>query len=161
MNGISAQTPNVMVPRAATAAQAVPQQASQTELDAQPASSVPAQGVKVSISDLAQKKLADDRNSNPNRDIEESGLPDQAQKILKMIRELKQQIQEKQQQIQKIMADRSKSAEDKDSEVGALRSEIATLNASIVTANNSLKELSSNGTLSATQAKQAAQLIMS
>ena len=118
------------------------------------------EGVKVSLSDAGLQKAADDRRSNPNSDIEESGLPDQAQKLLKMIRELKQKIEEKQQEMQAVMADQNMSPEVKQAKVGTLQSELGTLTANLMTASNSLDKFSKNGTLSAAQAQQATQLAM-
>lgn len=122
--------------------------------------SAPAAGVQVSLSSAGLQKSADDKGSNPNADIEASGLPDQAQKILKMIRELQQKIEQKQQEMQALMADQSMSPETKQAKVGVVQSELATLTASLTAANNSLSKLSQNGTLSSSQTKQAAGLLM-
>lgn len=120
----------------------------------------PAEGVKVSLSGAGLQKAADDKGANPNADIEASGLPDQAQKILKMIREIQQKIEEKQQEMQAIMSDSSLEPETKQSRLGVVQSELASLIASLTTANNSLDKLSKNGTLSGSQSQQAAQLAM-
>nr|WP_260406206.1 hypothetical protein [Pseudomonas cichorii] len=119
----------------------------------------PAEGVTVSLSGLGLQKAAQEK-ANPNQDIESSGLPDNAQRILKMIRELKQKIAEKQQELQALMADQSMDPETKQSRVGVLQSTIATLTASLMTASNSLDKLSKNGTLTSEQGQQAAQLAM-
>ncbi|WP_236440182.1 hypothetical protein [Pseudomonas syringae] len=120
----------------------------------------PVEGIKVSLSSLSLEKSAEDRSTRSNKDIEESGLPDQAQKILKMIREIQQKIEDKQQELEALMADTSLSAEVKQARVGVLQSELGTLTASLMTANNSLAKLSRNGTLSDAQAKQASALTM-
>ncbi|WP_260960930.1 hypothetical protein [Pseudomonas citri] len=118
------------------------------------------EGVKVSLSGVGLQKAANERATNTNKDIEESGLPDQAQKILKMIRELKQKIEEKQSEMQALMADQSMSPETKQAKVGALQATLSTLTASLVTASAALEKLTKNGTLSAAQAQQAAKLAM-
>lgn len=120
----------------------------------------PVEGVKVSLSGVGIQKAADDKESNSNADIESSGLPDQTQKTLKMIRELKQKIEEKQQEMQALMADQNMDAETKRARVGALQATIATLTASLMTASNALDKQGKNGTLSAAQAQQAGQLVM-
>ncbi|WP_241802040.1 hypothetical protein [Pseudomonas corrugata] len=118
------------------------------------------EGVKVSLSGVGLQKSANDRAANANKDIEESGLPDQVQKILKMIRELKQKIAEKQSEMQALMADQSMSPEAKQVKVGALQATLSTLTASLMTASASLDKLSKNGTLSAAQAQQVVKLAM-
>lgn len=120
----------------------------------------PAGGVKVSLSSAGIQKAADDKNSSPNADIEASGLPDQTQKILKAIRELKQKIEEKQQEMQALMADQGMDPDIKQARVGALQSTISTLTATLMTASNNLDKQTKNGTLSAAQSQQASQLLM-
>ncbi|MBT2339085.1 hypothetical protein J7E36_07925 [Pseudomonas fluorescens] len=112
------------------------------------------------MSGVGLQKAADERSANANKDIEESGLPDQTQKILKMIRELKQKIEEKQAEMQALMADQSMTPETKQAKVGALQTTLATLTANLMTASASLEKLTKNGTLSASQAQQATQLAM-
>ncbi|MCI8212992.1 hypothetical protein AUC61_25995 [Pseudomonas sp. S25] len=106
------------------------------------------------------QKAADDKKSNSNADIESSGLPDQTQKTLKMIRELKQQIEEKQQEMQALIADQSMDPETRQARVGALQTAISTLTASLATANNALVKQGQSGKLSDTQMQQASALAM-
>ncbi|WP_240350632.1 hypothetical protein [Pseudomonas viridiflava] len=120
----------------------------------------PVEGVKVSLSGASIQKAADDKKSNSNADIESSGLPDQTQKTLKMIRELKQQIEEKQQEMQSLMADQSMDPETRQARVGALQTAISTLTASLATANNALVKQGQSGKLSDTQMQQASALAM-
>lgn len=147
----------------AAAASTLAQPASVADDQAASAAVAPASnpvGVKVSLSGEGLKKSADDKSANPNRDIEQSGLPDQTQKLLKMIRELKQKIEDKQNEIQAVMADPSLSPETRQARIGGLQSALATLTANLMTASNSLDKLSRNGTLSTAQAQQATQLAM-
>lgn len=118
------------------------------------------EGVKVSLSGAGLARSSDEKNANADKDIEESGLPDQAQKILKMIRELQRKIEEKQAEMQEAMADQSLSPEARQAKVAGLLSELSTLTATLVSANNSLDKLSKNGTLSSEQAQQAANLAL-
>ncbi|MNC27089.1 hypothetical protein D3C75_752500 [compost metagenome] len=133
---------------------------SQVATDPKSSSVAPVEGVKVSLSGEGLKKSSDEKSANPNQDIEESGLPDQTQKLLKMIRELKQKIEEKQAEMQAVMADQSLSPEERQAKVGGLQSALATLTASLMTASNSLDKLSKNGTLSSAQAQLANKLAM-
>ncbi|KMN12560.1 hypothetical protein TU86_17755 [Pseudomonas weihenstephanensis] len=98
----------------------------------------PVEGVKVTISGAALK-TANAQKSQDN-DITESGLSDQAQKILKMIRELKKQIAEKQAQLQQVMTNKSLSPEQANAQASALQSAISVLNAALMTAISSLNE---------------------
>ena len=111
----------------------------------------PAEGVKVTISGAALKTA--NAQKSQNTDIEDSGLSDQVQKILKMIREIKKQIQEKQAQLQQVMANRSLSPEQVKAQTGALQSAIAGLNAALMTAmgslNKAMKDASSDDAIKA------------
>ncbi|MDU9021226.1 coiled-coil domain-containing protein 60 [Pseudomonas corrugata] len=125
-----------------------------------PSTGTQVEGVKVTLSGVGLQKAANERSANANKDIEESGLPDQVQKLLKMIRELKQKIQEKQSEMQALMADQSMSPETKQTKISALQTTLSTLTASLMTASASLEKLSKNGSLSAAQVQQAAKLAM-
>ena len=111
----------------------------------------PAEGVKVTISGAALKTA--NAQKSQNTDIEDSGLSDQVQKILKMIREIKKQIQEKQAQLQQVMANRSLSPEQVKAQTAALQSAIAGLNAALMTAtaslNKAMKDASSDDAIKA------------
>ncbi|WP_243787220.1 hypothetical protein, partial [Pseudomonas amygdali] len=106
------------------------------------------------------QKSADDKKpqAKSNADIESSGLPDQTQKTLKMIRELKRQIEEKQQELQALMADQNMDPEIKKSKIGALVTKIATLSAGLATANNALVKQARENKISPDQLQQAQQL---
>lgn len=111
----------------------------------------PAEGVKVTISGAALKTA--NAQKSQNTDIEDSGLSDQVQKILKMIREIKKQIQEKQAQLQQVMANRSLSPEQVKAQTASLQSAIAGLNAALMTAtaslNKAMKDASSEDAIKA------------
>lgn len=128
------------------------------ESPSQPSTAVPAEGVKVSLSSASIQKSADDKEARSNADIESSGLPDQTQKTLKMIRDLKQKIEVKQQELQAVMADQNMDPETKKSKLGGLLSEMATLTAGLATANNALEKQAKSGKISTDQLAQAKQL---
>lgn len=113
--------------------------------------------VKVSLSPQGLKKAAD---ASANADIEQSGLPDKTQKLLKMIREIQKQIDEKNEELRSVMENNSLSDEEKRTKAGALRTTLATLTASLMTASTTLDNMTKNGTLTAAQGLQAAQLAM-
>lgn len=94
------------------------------------------EGVKVSLSGAAIAKSSSAGGSN--RDIEESGLPENIQQLLKMIRKLQQQILEKKAQMAAVMADKRLSNEEKINKLAALRGAIAGLNSGLITANLAL-----------------------
>lgn len=94
------------------------------------------EGVKVTISGAAL--LAASAAKKSNSDIEESGLPDNIQQALKMIRKIKEQIVEKQQELQAVMADKSLSPEEARIKISNLQGALSTLQASLVTAQTSL-----------------------
>ena len=112
----------------------------------------PAEGVKVVISGAAMKLAKAQKDQND--DIEGSGLPDQVQKILKMIREIKKQIAEKQAQLQQVMANSSLNPEQAKAQAAGLQAAIAGLSAALLNANASLvkamKDLSGEDALKAT-----------
>lgn len=120
--------------------------------------STPTEGIKVSLSGVGLQKAAD--RGNANQDIEESGLPDSAQRILKMIREIKQKIAEKQAELQALMTDQSTSPELKQSQIRAVQTALNGLTSSLLIANASLEKLSKNGSLSDAQSQQASMLAM-
>lgn len=109
------------------------------------------EGVKVTISGAALKALSDVKQSN--NDIEESGLPDNVQQVLKMIRQIKAQIAEKQAELQAVMADKRLTPEEARIKISNLQGALSSLQASLVTAQTSLaktmKGLSSQDALKA------------
>ena len=111
----------------------------------------PAEGVSVTISGAALKAAGAQKANN--NDIEDSGLPDNIQKLLKMIREVKKQIAEKQQQLQQVLTNSSLSPEQAKAQASALQGEISSLTASLITLNASLakamKDMSSDDALKA------------
>ncbi|OZY31168.1 hypothetical protein CJF36_18425 [Pseudomonas lundensis] len=111
----------------------------------------PAEGVSVTISGAALKAAGAQKADNS--DIEDSGLPDNIQKLLKMIRDVKKQIAEKQQQLQQVLTNSSLGPEQAKAQASALQGEISSLTASLITLNASLakamKDMSSDDALKA------------
>ncbi|ROL75051.1 hypothetical protein BLX41_16330 [Pseudomonas protegens] len=117
-----------------------------------------AEGVKVSLSGAGLQKSSS--AAGDDRDIEESGLPENIQNILKMIRKLQQQIAEKLAQLQAIMADKRLSPEEAKIRIGSVQSALAALNSGLLTANASLAKAMKDAGLSPEQVMKAASLIM-
>ena len=116
------------------------------------------EGVKVSLSGASIERSAG--SGGDNRDIEESGLPENIQQLLKMIRKLQKQIAEKKALIEKIMADKRLSNEEKIIKVGALRGAIAALNTGLITANLALSKVVGQSGLTSDQNMKVGSLLM-
>ncbi|MBC8999975.1 hypothetical protein IAI51_25950 [Pseudomonas sp. N40(2020)] len=116
------------------------------------------EGVKVSLSGASIEKSAS--AGGDNRDIEESGLPENIQQLLKMIRNLQQQIAEKNARIKAVMADKTLSTEVKIAKLAALKGAIAALNNGLITANLSLSKVMNQSDLTPEQTMKTASLLM-
>ena len=116
------------------------------------------EGVKVSLSGASIEKSAG--AGGDNRDIEESGLPENIQQLLKMIRKLQKEIAEKKALIEKIMADKRLSNEEKIIKVAALRGAIAALNTGLITANLALSKVVGQSGLTSDQNMKVGSLLM-
>ena len=122
------------------------------------AASPVAEGIRVSLSGAGLTKAAGSHGDN--KDIEESGLPENIQQILKMIRRLQEQIAEKVARMQVVMADKRLSAEERRAKLGALQAAIATLNGGLITANMSLSKVMKQSELTPEQVLKTASLAM-
>jgi len=116
-----------------------------------------ASGIQVLLSDAGLTKAA--VSGGQNSDIEESGLPENIQRILKMIRSLQQQIAEKTARIKAVLADKMLSNEAKIAKLAALRGAIASLNNGLITANLSLSKVMNQSDLSPEQVMKTASLL--
>ena len=116
------------------------------------------EGVKVSLSGASIERSAG--SGGDNRDIEESGLPENIQQLLKMIRKLQKEIAEKKALIEKIMADKRLSNEEKIIKVAALRGAIAALNTGLITANLALSKVVGQSGLTSDQNMKVGSLLM-
>lgn len=123
-----------------------------------PATSPVAEGIKVSLSGAGLTKAASSHGDN--KDIEESGLPENIQQILKMIRRLQKQIAEKVALMQAVMADKRLSAEERRAKLGALQAVIGTLNGGLITANMALSKAMTQSNLTPEQVLKTASLAM-
>lgn len=81
---------------------------------------------------------AADESKGANSDIEESGLPDNIQQLLKMIREIKKQIADQLAQMAAIMADKSLTPEQVLEKTGNAQTALGTLQAGLITAETAL-----------------------
>ena len=115
----------------------------------------PAEGVSVTFSGASLKAASAEKTAND--DIEESGLDENVQKLLKMIRQLKQQIAEKMAEMSAIMSDKRLSPEQVLAKLSGVQSALGGLQASLTGAYASLSEAMKN--LSAEDAVKAASLM--
>lgn len=115
------------------------------------------QSIFVNISEQGKTKA---REAEKNKDIEESGLPDNIKDLLKYIRELKTQISEKQAELQKVMADKQQSEEEWEVKIKQLQSELVALNGALVNANLNLRKALEDSNLSDEQRSAAASLAL-
>ncbi|MFO2465205.1 hypothetical protein OOJ96_15605 [Pseudomonas sp. 15FMM2] len=113
------------------------------------------EGVTVTFSGASLKAAGAEKAAN--NDIEESGLAENVQKLLKMIRQLKQQIAEKMAEMSAVMADKRLSPEQAQAKVAGLQSALGGLQAALATAYASLTEAMRD--LSAEDALKAASLM--
>ncbi|WP_213936937.1 hypothetical protein [Pseudomonas sp. dw_612] len=116
------------------------------------------EGIKVSLSGAGIEKAAGAKGENS--DIEESGLPENIQQILKMIRKLQQQIAEKLAEMQAVMKDKRLSPEEIKAKLGALQAFINNLNGGLIVANNALSKAMKQSGLTPEQILKAASLVM-
>lgn len=116
------------------------------------------EGIKVSLSGAGIEKAAGIQGKDS--DIEESGLPENIQQILKMIRKLQQQIAEKLAEMQAVMRDKRLSPEEIKAKLGALQAFINNLNGGLITANTALGKAMKQSGLTPEQILKAASLVM-
>ncbi|WP_454563908.1 hypothetical protein [Pseudomonas sp. AIG] len=116
------------------------------------------EGVKVSLSGASIEKSAS--AGGENSDIESSGLPENIQQLLKMIRKLQKEIAEKKALIEALMADKRLSNEEKIIKTAALRGAIAALNTGLITANLALSKVVGQSGLTADQNMKVGSLLM-
>jgi len=107
------------------------------------------EGVKVSLSGAAIAKSA--AVGGENSDIDNSGLPENIQQLLKMIRKIQKEIIEKKARMAAVMSDKSLSNEEKINKLAALRGAIAALNSGLITANLALSKVMNQSALSPDQ----------
>mgnify|MGYP001761650473 FL=1 len=107
------------------------------------------EGVKVSLSGAAIAKSA--AVGGENSDIDNSGLPENIQQLLKMIRKIQKEIIEKKARMAAVMSDRTLSNEEKINKLAVLRGAIAALNSGLITANLSLSKVMNQSALNPDQ----------
>ncbi|VEF10215.1 Uncharacterised protein [Pseudomonas fluorescens] len=107
------------------------------------------EGVKVSLSGAAIEKSA--AVGGENSDIDNSGLPENIQQLLKMIRKIQKEIVEKKARMAAVMTDKTLSNEEKINKLAALRGAIAALNSGLITANLALSKVMNQSALTPDQ----------
>lgn len=118
------------------------------------ATSAPPEGIRVTLSGAGLNKEATE-----NSDIEESGLPETIQTILKLIRELKEQIARRQAELQAVLSDKNLDAEQMQMKSGSLQTTIAGLNSGLMTAYARLNKAIKAAGLNAEQLMKVASLV--
>ncbi|NER61245.1 hypothetical protein G3435_17280 [Pseudomonas sp. MAFF212428] len=113
------------------------------------------EGVRVNLSAGGMRAS----KSNGDKDIEESGLPDTIQKMLKMIRKLQKELAEKMEQLNAVMRDDSLSPEEMRQRVSSLQGEITTLAGALTTANAALAKAMKQQSLSPDQVAKVLELL--
>lgn len=111
--------------------------------------------VKISMAGQANKKT-----SGKYDDIENSGLPDEVQRILKMIRDLKEKLKAEQEKLQQIMNDASLSDETRQVKVAQSQAMINALSGALADANQMLAKVTKDLNLSKEDLVKVAALAM-
>lgn len=107
------------------------------------------EGVKVSLSNASIEKAFS--AGGENSDIEDSGLPENVQQLLKMIRKLQKEIAEKKARMAAVMSDKTMTNEAKVNMLAALRGAIAALNTGLISANLALSKVMDQSGLTSEQ----------
>lgn len=104
--------------------------------------------VKISMAGLMMAGQANKRSSGKYDDIENSGLPDEVQRILKMIRDLKEKLKVEQEKLQQIMNDASLSDEARQLKAAQSQAMINALSGALADANQMLAKVTKDLNLS-------------
>lgn len=102
--------------------------------DVEPAATA-ARGIEVNLSPEGKAAAA---SGSRDADIEQSGLPEGVQKLLKAIRELQRKMEETLEQIQQILNDQSLSDTERQTKVAALQTALGALQQQISSTNSDL-----------------------
>ncbi|WP_185268900.1 hypothetical protein [Halopseudomonas xiamenensis] len=100
------------------------------------------------------------QSDGKHSDINDSDLPAEVQRLLKLIRELKQQLQEQQQQLMEVMTDTALDEEARKLALAGIQASIGTLSGALMNAYNALIQLFKDLDMSSEQITQATALIM-
>ena len=124
--------------------------------EAEQATSVAAEGVKVNLS---LKGLEVAGKNRGDADIDESGLPESVRQLLKMIRKLQKELAEANRQLQALMRDRSLDPVQMQKKTAALQARVSALSASLNTVNFGLVKAMSQANLTPDQVGKAMKLL--
>lgn len=116
--------------------------------------------VKISMAVLMMAGQANKKTSGKYDDIENSGLPDEVQRILKMIRDLKEKLKAEQEKLQQIMNDASLSDETRQVKVAQSQAMINALSGALADANQMLAKVTKDLNLSKEDLVKVAALAM-
>lgn len=142
-----------------------PTQAGQTHVPVPPNdnSSTSSQTDTIDISALGRtlaSQMKTSQSDGKHSDINDSDLPAEVQRLLKLIRELKQQLQEQQQQLMEVMTDTALDEEARKLALAGIQASIGTLSGALMNAYNALIQLFKDLDMSSEQITQATALIM-
>ncbi len=142
-----------------------PTQAGQTHVPVPPNdnSSTSSQADTIDISALGRtlaSQMKTSQSDGKHSDINDSDLPAEVQRLLKLIRELKQQLQEQQQQLMEVMTDTALDEEARKLALAGIQASIGTLSGALMNAYNALIQLFKDLDMSSEQITQATALIM-
>lgn len=152
MRSIDLNAPNLATSAAMPASSEAPSTSGVTLTEAvAPA----AEGVRVNLSAGGMRAS----KSSGDKDIEDSGLPDTIQKMLKMIRKLQKELAEKMEQLNAVMRDDSLSPEEMRQRVSSLQGEITTLAGALTTANAALAKAMKQQNLTPDQVAKVLELL--
>jgi hypothetical protein len=102
----------------------------------EPGTSASTPAVQVNLSSAGKAAAS---ASSRNADIEQSGLPESVQKILKAVRELQRRIEETMEKIRKVLSDKSLSYDERQTQATALQTVLGMLQRQV---SNSTADLS-------------------
>lgn len=135
----------------------------QTPVQTDNHSSTSGQADTIDISALGRtlaSQMKTSQSDGKHSDINDSDLPAEVQRLLKLIRELKQQLQEQQQQLMEVMADTALDEEARKLALAGIQASIGTLSGALINAYNALIQLFKDLDMSSEQITQATALIM-
>lgn len=129
--------------------------------DSNGSASSPADTVDISsLGRTLASQVKASQTDGKHSDIDDSDLPAEVQRLLKLIRELKQELREQQQQLMEVMADTALSEEARKLTLAGIQASIGTLSSALMNAYNALIKMFKELNMSNEQIAQATALIM-
>lgn len=117
-------------------------------------------GVQVALSAAGQARAALASSQSEYADIEQSGLPDSAQKILRGVRDTQKRISQTEQQMQSILKDKSLEPDIRQARAAGLQTMMASMQRQIAGSTSDLSSLMSHLNLGQSDKMKASMLVM-